>query len=238
MHELRILLDGISAEFNSRPRPSEGCLAYWLLWGRLGLEDENDPVFVRERRRHPEGIDAIKERGRRDGLSPNYLTFGPEDVREDIVKRLAGYKVDVHTETDPEYDYLESEFDFVVEVTNPNAGGESLELEFADEFTIFFGGTHVHCETNVAEYEGYFLKKVMQILEGKVSSVSAWVGDQWLASAFTGRMLSPDVGWEKCLALFKHLPAEFVQRLKSPDSLIKVVNWLPHKSFQVRPPQN
>ena len=118
--ELRILLDGISAEFNSRPRPSEGCLVYWLLWGRLGLEDENDPVLVRERRRHPEGIDAIKERGRREGLSTNYLTLGPEDVREDILKRLAGYKYAVHTETDPEYDYLESEFDFVVEVANPN----------------------------------------------------------------------------------------------------------------------
>lgn len=40
------------------------------------------------------------------------------------MKRLAGYKVTVHTETDPEYDYLESEFDFVVEIANPNQGGK------------------------------------------------------------------------------------------------------------------
>lgn len=122
----------------------------------------------------------------------------------------------------------------MVEIANPNEGGESLELVFADEFTIFFGGTHVHYETNVSEYEGCFLKKVTQILEGKVSAVSAWVGDQWIASAFTGRKLSPKIEWGKCLALFKFLPNEFVQQLKGADAIIKVVNWLPQQSFQVR----
>lgn len=231
--DLRRLLDEVSEVFNSQSRPDEARLAYWLLWGRLGLEDENDPVLVRERRLHPEGIDAIKERGRRKGLSPNYLSLGPEDVREDIVKRLTGYHVVIHSDTETDYDCLEDEFDFVVEIQNPVLNGPSLLLEFSAEFTIFFGACHVHYAPDVASYENDFLNDVRRILDGRLSAVSLWAGGEWIQSDFYAYSLSSTAEWNEVIKLFGPIHREFRKKLDESPGVVKVENWLPEKAFQI-----
>ena len=231
--ELRTFLDGISSEFQNNPQPPSACLVYWMLWGRLGLSDEYDPVITRPKRLNPEGIDAIKARGKREGLADCYLTLAPEDVREDIVRRLSGYKVVIHTDKEPEFDYLDDEFCFVAGVKNPNPGGEDLELEFAGEFTIFFGACHVHYETDVERYEGCFLEDVFDILSGEVSAVSAWRGDKWFGSSFVKKPLRKEMGFDELFALLGHWPAEFKKELLQPGSRIKVRNWFPEKSFDI-----
>lgn len=231
--ELRAFLDGISGEFRNNPQPFSACLAYWMLWGRLGLSDEYDPVIILPKRLNPEGIDAIKARGKREGQAPCYLSLAPEDVREDIVRRLVGYQVEIHTDREPEFDYLEDEFSFVVTVKNPNSGGEDLELEFAGEFTVFFGACHTHYESDVERYEGWFLEEVFGVLSGEVSALSAWRGDKWFGSVFVKKPLHRDMGFDELLSHLEPFPAEFKKELVQSGGYIKVRNWIPEKSFDV-----
>ena len=95
-----------------------------------------------------------------------------DEVRADLLRRLAGHQIEIHSKAERKFDYLPDEFAFVIEVKNPFPGGIDLELEVADEITLFFGSWHAHYAFNLEEYEWEFLEGLQGFLAGKTSVIS------------------------------------------------------------------
>ena len=158
-----------------------------------------------------------------------------DEVRADLLRRLAGHQIEIHSKAERKFDYLRDEFAFVIEVKNPFPGGIDLELEVADEITLFFGSWHAHYAFNLEEYEWEFLEGLQGFLAGKTSVISFWHENAWLSSSCSQNPLSVQMGWEALIAesFLDFEDKEMMPKLNRPGGLIKVENWFPEKSFQL-----
>ncbi len=160
------------------------------------------------------------------------------EIRADLLRRLAGYRIEIHSKAERKFDYLPDEFAFVISVKNPFPGGIDLELEVADEMTLFFGGWHAHYAFDAGEYEFEFLEDLQNFLDGNISVVSFWHENAWLSSSCSRNPLSVKMGWKDLVAESPFASKEVIQKLNRPGGIIKVENWFPEKSFHLTWPED
>ena len=84
--------------------------------------------------------------------------------KNDLLQFLNGYEVSVYSNSDEGYDYLEDN-DLMLVVKNPYCD-ETLDIELAGEFSLFFAGWHTHYFTYEFDYEE-MKKDIMGLLKGK-----------------------------------------------------------------------
>ena len=71
--------------------------------------------------------------------------------KDNLLQFLKGYEVSVYSNSDEDYDYLEDN-DLMLVVKNPYCD-ETLDIELAGEFSLFFAGWHMHYFTYEYDYE-------------------------------------------------------------------------------------
>ena len=97
-------------------------------------------------------------------------------VQEDLLAALSSQHVTVHTNEEPDFDYMENE-DVAFVVKNPH-NEENLLVELGGEFSVFFGLWHG--QYKAVEYDYDRMKKdVAAILAGNAGVLSLYTDGKW-----------------------------------------------------------
>ena len=96
-----------------------------------------------------------------------------------MLQFLNGYEVSVHSNADEGYDYLEDN-DLMLVVKNPYCD-ETLDIELAGEFSLFFAGWHTHYFTYEYDYEE-MKKDIIGLLNGDIGALVVNTSEGWLCS--------------------------------------------------------
>ncbi len=92
-------------------------------------------------------------------------------VQEDLLAALSSQQVTVHTNEEPDFDYMENG-DVAFVVKNPH-NDENLLIELGGEFSVFFGLWHG--QYKAVEYDYDRMKKdIAAILEGNAGALSLY----------------------------------------------------------------
>ena len=168
------------------------------------------------------------------GLSPRYIGVYPMDVKDDVAEWLRGWESVEHTMAEAEWDYLE-ENDYAIEVKNPAPGGEPLVLEFAGDFTIFFGGWHAHYFSYIYDYEEIFRREAEDLLNNRKCAVVLYDNeDHWHGAALSKKALTKDCGLDAAYAVLGNKNKEPWRLDKG--GRIEVNYFDPTKSFVITVP--
>ena len=101
-------------------------------------------------------------------------------VQEDLLAALSSRHVTVHTNEEPDFDYMENA-DVAFVVKNPH-NEEDLLIEMCAEFSVFFGLWHG--QYKAVEYDYDRMKKdVAAILADKACVMSLYAEGKWQGSA-------------------------------------------------------
>ena len=118
-------------------------------------------------------------------------------VQEDLLAALSSQHVTVHTNEEPDFDYMENE-DVAFVVKNPH-NEENLLVELGGEFSVFFGLWHG--QYKAVEYDYDRMKKdVAAILAGNAGVLSLYTDGKWQGSTLCPEKVSADADMEKLLA--------------------------------------
>ena len=97
-------------------------------------------------------------------------------VQEDLLAALSSQHVTVHTNEEPDFDYMENG-DVAFGVKNPH-NDENLLIELGGEFSLFFGLWHG--QYKAVEYDYDRMKKdIAAILEGNAGALSLYADGNW-----------------------------------------------------------
>jgi len=99
--------------------------------------------------------------------------------KNDLLQFLNGYEVSVYSNSDEGYDYLEDN-DLMLVVKNPYCD-ETLDIELAGEFSLFFAGWHTHYFTYEYDYEE-MKKDIIGLLNGDIGALVVNTSEGWLCS--------------------------------------------------------
>lgn len=99
--------------------------------------------------------------------------------KDDLLQFLKGYEVSVYSNSDEGYDYLDDN-DLMLVVKNPYCD-ETLDIELAGEFSLYFAGWHTHYFTYEYDYEE-MKKDIMGLLKGDIGALIATSSESWLCS--------------------------------------------------------
>ena len=117
-------------------------------------------------------------------------------VQEDLLAALSSQQVTVHTNEEPDFDYMENG-DVAFVVKNPH-NDENLLIELGGEFSVFFGLWHG--QYKAVEYDYDRMKKdIAAILEGNAGALSLYADGKWQGSALCPEKVSADADMEKLL---------------------------------------
>ena len=143
--------------------------------------------------------------------------------KDDLLQLLSDYEVNVYSNADEGYDYLE-ENDLMLVVQNPYCN-ETLNIELAGEFSIFFAGWHTHYFTY--EYDYSEMKKdIIGLLKGDIGALVVDTVDGWLCSALCKDEVSHFTDEIKLLKkCISH--EETVEKFIKSGGRISVVYWNP-----------
>ncbi len=101
-------------------------------------------------------------------------------VQEDLLAALSSQHVTVHTNEEPDFDYMENG-DVAFVVKNPH-NDENLLIELGGEFSVFFGLWHG--QYKAVEYDYDRMKKdIAAILEGNAGALSLYADGKWQGKA-------------------------------------------------------
>lgn len=143
--------------------------------------------------------------------------------KEDLLKFLKGYEVSVYSNSDEGYDYLEDN-DLMLVVKNPYCD-ETLDIELAGEFSLFFAGWHTHYFTYEYDYEE-MKKDIMGLLKGDMGALIVETSEGWLGSSLCKDDVSHLTDEMQLLKnSFHH--GETVDKFKQLGGRIKIVYWNP-----------
>ena len=116
-------------------------------------------------------------------------------VQEDLLAALSSQQVTVHTNEEPDFDYMENG-DVAFVVKNPH-NDENLLIELGGEFSVFFGLWHG--QYKAVEYDYDRMKKdIAAILEGNAGALSLYADGKWQGSALCPEKVSADADMESC----------------------------------------
>lgn len=116
-------------------------------------------------------------------------------VQEDLLAALSSQHVTVHTNEEPDFDYMENG-DVAFVVKNPH-NDENLLIELGGEFSLFFGLWHG--QYKAVEYDYDRMKKdIAAILAGNAGALSLYAdgGGRAAPSARRRCLLMPT--WKSC----------------------------------------
>lgn len=152
-------------------------------------------------------------------------------VQEDLLAVLSSQHVTVHTNEEPDFDYMENE-DVAFVVKNPH-NEENLLVELGGEFSVFFGLWHG--QYKAVEYDYDRMKKdIAAILEGNAGALSLYADGRWQGSALCPEKVSADADMEKLLERCwqKQEPKE---KLLAQGGRVELLYWDPaeNKSFMI-----
>lgn len=153
--------------------------------------------------------------------------------KDDLLQFLKGYEVSVYSNSDEDYDYLEDN-DLMLVVKNPYCD-ETLDIELAGEFSLFFAGWHTHYFTYEYDYEE-MKKDIMGLLKGDMGALIVETSEGWLGSSLCKDNVSHLTDEIQLLKnSFHH--GETVDKFKRLGGRIKIVYWNPTDtiSFDVVP---
>ena len=100
--------------------------------------------------------------------------------KDDLLQFLKGSEVSVYSNSDEDYDYLEDN-DLMLVVKNPYCD-ETLDIELAGEFSLFFAGWHTHYFTYEYDYEE-MKKDIMGLLKDDMGALIVETSEGWLGSS-------------------------------------------------------
>ena len=127
-------------------------------------------------------------------------------VQEDLLAALSSQHVTVHTNEEPDFDYMENE-DVAFVVKNPH-NEENLLIELGGEFSVFFGLWHG--QYKAVEYDYDRMKKdIAAILAGNAGVLSLYAEDHWLGSALCPEKVAADADVAKLLEAQQDAPAQY-----------------------------
>lgn len=119
----------------------------------------------------------------------------PSAVQEDLLAALSSQHVTVHTNEEPDFDYMENG-DVAFVVKNPH-NDENLLIELGGEFSLFFGLWHG--QYKAVEYDYDRMKKdIAAILAGNAGALSLYADGRWQGSALCPEKVSADATWKSC----------------------------------------
>ena len=119
----------------------------------------------------------------------------PSAVQEDLLAALSSQHVTVHTNEEPDFDYMENG-DVAFVVKNPH-NDENLLIELGGEFSVFFGLWHG--QYKAVEYDYDRMKKdVAAILAGNAGALSLYADGRWQGSTLCPEKVSADATWKSC----------------------------------------
>ncbi len=150
-------------------------------------------------------------------------------VQEDLLAELSGQHVTVHTNEEPDFDYMENE-DVAFVVKNPR-NDEDLLIELGGEFSLFFGLWHGQYKAEENDYEK-MKKNIAAILAGKAGVLSLYAEGRWLGSTLCPEKVAADADvaqlLERCWE--KQEPKE---KLLTQGGRVELLYWDPaeNKSF-------
>ena len=143
--------------------------------------------------------------------------------KDDLLQFLKGYDVSVYSNSDEGYDYLEDN-DLMLVVKNPFCE-ETLDIELAGEFSLYFAGWHTHYFTYEYDYEE-MKKDIMGLLKGNIGALIVTSSESWLCSTLCKDEVSHLT--DEMQLLKKNIPyEETLDKLIKHGGCIKVVYWNP-----------
>ena len=114
-------------------------------------------------------------------------------VQEDLLAALSSQHVTVHTNEEPDFDYMENG-DVAFVVKNPH-NDENLLIELGGEFSVFFGLWHG--QYKAVEYDYDRMKKdIAAILAGNAGVLSLYTDGKWQGSTLCPEKVSAKAGAE------------------------------------------
>ena len=152
-------------------------------------------------------------------------------VQEDLLAALSSQHETVHTNEEPDFDYMENEAVAFV-VKNPHTE-ENLLIELGGEFSLFFGLWHG--QYKAVEYDYDRMKKdIAAILAGNAGALSLYADGRWQGSALCPEKVSADADMEKLLERCwqKQEPKKI---LLAQGGRVELLYWDPaeNKSFMI-----
>lgn len=152
-------------------------------------------------------------------------------VQEDLLAALSSQHVTVHTNEEPDFDYMENG-DVAFVVKNPHSE-EDLLIELGGEFSVFFGLWHG--QYKAVEYDYDRMKKdIAAILAGNAGAMNLYADGRWQGSALCPEKVSADADMEKLLERCwqKQEPKE---KLLAQGGRVELLYWDPaeNKSFMI-----
>ena len=152
-------------------------------------------------------------------------------VQEDLLAALSSQHVTVHTNEEPDFDYMENE-DVAFVVKNPH-NEENLLIELGGEFSVFFGLWHG--QYKAVEYDYDRMKKdIAAILAGNAGVLSLYTDGKWQGSTLCPEKVPADADMEKLLERCwqKQEPKE---KLLAQGGRVELLYWDPaeNKSFMI-----
>lgn len=143
--------------------------------------------------------------------------------KDDLVQLLNGYEVSVYSNSDEGYDYLEDN-DLMLVVKNPYCD-ETLDIELAGEFSLFFAGWHTHYFTYEYDYEE-MKKDIMGLLKGDIGALIVNTSEGWLCSTLCKKEVN-HLTDELQLLKTSTRHEETIDKFVKLGGCIKVVHWNP-----------
>lgn len=137
----------------------------------------------------------------------------------------------VHTNEEPDFDYMENE-DVAFVVKNPHKE-ENLLIELGGEFSVFFGLWHG--QYKAVEYDYDRMKKdVAAILAGNAGVLSLYTDGKWQGSTLCPEKVSADADMEKLLERCWQ-KQEPKKKLLAQGGRAELLYWDPaeNKSFMI-----
>ena len=113
----------------------------------------------------------------------------PAEKQGDLLMALSAQHVTVHTNEEPDFDYMENE-DVAFVVQNPH-GTEDLLIELCGEFSVFFEKWHGEYKATEHGYE-QMKQDIADILAGKAGALSLYTDDAWRGTTFCPEKPSAD----------------------------------------------
>lgn len=142
---------------------------------------------------------------------------------EDLIQFLENYEVDVLTNKDADCEYLDDN-DLLLSVKNPYCD-QTLDIELAGGFSVFFAGWHAHYFTY--EYDYRVMKKdILGILDGSFCVMVANTQEGWLCSVLcSDDVLHVTDGIQILRKTIQN--EEIVEKLISMGGCVQIIHWNP-----------
>ena len=153
-------------------------------------------------------------------------------VQEDLLAALSSQHVTVHTNEEPDFDYMENE-DVAFVVKNPH-NEENLLIELCGEFSVFFEKWHGEY---AATAEGYtqLQQDITAILDGKAGALRLYTENGWQGTVLCTEL--PGAEDDGAAAALKRCwqTAKLDAALPA-DSRLELVCWDPAQNRKVQLP--